>query len=223
MNNESISEVRRANLNAYCIKRGWISQRNPNQGSPTELSKRLGRGPAFWSNVLRDPKKSFGASLARFIEENLDLPKYSLDGDEESAEFLSVKMLSIDVSAGSGKVAPPIIEELGELQFRRDFLRNAGVSITNAAVVHVRGSSMEPTIYDGSVILINRADTAPRHNFIYAFRFEDTLHVKRFFKENDYWIARSDNPDREENPDIVINEQTPCTIIGRAIWMGTKL
>lgn len=223
MENDITSEIRRENLNSYCLKRGWVSQKDSTKGSPTELSKRLGRGSSFWSDVLRNPKKSFGASLARFIEEGLDLPRYSLDGDEESTDYLPIKTLNIDLSAGPGKQPPSIIEELGDIQFRRNFLSNIGVSIKNAAIVHVRGTSMEPTIHDGAVILLNRADTEPRQGFIYAFRYGDMLHVKRFIKEGKNWIARSDNPDKYAHTDILINGHESSVILGRAIWMGSKL
>ena len=45
--------------------------------------------------------------------------------------------------------------------------------------------------------------------------------VKRLIKSGDAWFARSDNADG--NPDFQINDGTPTTIIGRAVWMGAKL
>lgn len=142
---------------------------------------------------------------------------------DKTTDFLTIKMLNIDLSAGPGKHPPSIIEESGDLQFRRSFLSDIGVSLKNAAIVHVRGTSMEPTIHDGAITLLNRADKEPRQGFIYAFSQGGMLHVKRFFQENKTWVARSDNPDRDEHPDIIINGSEPCKILGRAIWMGTKL
>ena len=99
-----LSEIRRANLNAVCIKRNWISRKNPNQGSPSDLATRLGRSSSFWSDRLNGTK-SIGAELSRQIEEQLDLPKYSLDGDEEQSDFVSVARLSVEVGAGAGRHA----------------------------------------------------------------------------------------------------------------------
>lgn len=216
-----LRETRRVNLNAYCIKQGWESVKSPGQGSPTELLKRLGRSNSFWSDRLRDVKP-IGAELAREIEEKLSLPKYSLDGDEETADFIPVGRLSVEVGAGGGRHSE-VVEQIGSLNFRRDFLRSVGVSATHAAIVHVVGTSMEPTIKDGAVLLLNRADREPRDGLVYAFYWDDGLLVKRLFKKDGFWVASSDNPDKEENPDIEIKGSWDALIQGRAIWMGAKL
>lgn len=54
--------------------------------SPTELTAILGKTPAYWSNLMRDPKKSFGEKSARRIEEAWPLPRGWLDvphGEDE--------------------------------------------------------------------------------------------------------------------------------------------
>lgn len=217
----SDSATRIANLNALCVKRGWISREHPERGSAAELIKRLGRSNSFWSDRLRGVRE-IGAVLAREIEAGLDLPKYSLDGDEDSSDFVSVSRLSVEVGAGPGRVAS-VIEELGSLQFRRDFLRSAGVGASSAAIINVKGSSMEPTIKDGAVLLINTADKYPKEGHIYAFSWDGEMLVKRFMKLNGVWIASSDNPDKEENPDIPLDGLTETLLQGRAVWMGAKL
>lgn len=216
-----MSELRRANLNAYCLSQGWASPKSAEVGSPTELLQRLGRSSSFWSDRLRGTR-SIGAELAREIEQKLNLPKYSLDGDEENSDFVPVGMLNVEVGAGPAR-AVHVVEEVGKLHFRRDFLRSAGVSPANAAIVEVVGSSMEPTIRDGAVLLVNKADKEPRPGHIYAFSWDGEMLVKRFMKRDGSWIAVSDNPDKTENPDINLDGSAPSFIQGRAIWMGAKL
>ena len=216
-----LSEVRRANLNAYCLRQGWVSAKNPEAGSPQELVTRVHRTSSFWSDRLRGTRP-IGAELAREIEQKLGLPKYSLDGDEETSDFVPVGRLSVEVGAGPGRLVS-IVEEVGKLHFRRDFLRAAGVSGANAAIVEVVGTSMEPTIRDGAVLLINRADKEPRAGYIYAFSWDGEMLVKRFMKKDGMWIATSDNPDKEENPDILLDGSAHSVVQGRAIWMGAKL
>lgn len=137
-------------------------------------------------------------------------------------EFVQVRRLSVEVGAGPGR-AVGVVERLGQLQFRRDFLRAAGVSPINAAVVQVVGTSMEPTINDGAVLLLNRADKEPRAGCIYAFSWDGEMLIKRFQKVDDVWHAVSDNADKDVNPDIIINGESEAVIQGRAIWMGSKL
>ena len=137
-------------------------------------------------------------------------------------EFVSVPHLSVEVGAGPGR-ANAVVENIGSLQFRRDFLRAAGVSPTHAAVVSVVGASMEPTFGDGAVLLLNTADKEPRPGRIYAFELDGEMLVKRFQKVDGLWHAVSDNADKEDHPDIVINGHNHPAIQGRAIWMGSKL
>lgn len=137
-------------------------------------------------------------------------------------EFIQVARLSVEVGAGPGRTNG-VVEEVGALQFRRDFLRAVGVSPLHAAIVTVVGASMEPTIGDGAVLLLNRADKEPRQGRIYAFALGDEMLVKRFHKIDDAWRAVSDNADKEDNPDIIIDGKDEVIIQGRAIWMGAKL
>ncbi|MEJ8296510.1 S24 family peptidase [Delftia tsuruhatensis] len=215
------SNIRCANLNALCLRLGWTSRKGDNSGSPSELINRLGRTSSYWSDRLRG-RKPIGAELAREIEEALNLPKYSLDGDEEHSDFVQVSQLSIGVSE-EPDAESMLMAELGALQFRRDFLRSVGVSAVNAALVHVAGTSMEPTFRDGAVILLNRADRTPRRGSVYAFAWEGQMLVRRFQRVGHVWHAVADNADKGEHPDIVISGKAEGLVQGRAIWVGAKL
>jgi len=207
-------------LNEYCLQQGWISRKNAMLGSASALKQRLGRSDSFWSDLLRG-QKSFSSDLAREIEKGLGLAKYYLEDDETHSPFEEVKRVNAAFSAGPG-AAPDLFEEIGTLSFRRDFLAACGVSPENAKVVDVKGYSMEPTIPNGAVLLINTANTEPRNNTIFALVSQHRgLVVKRLVKKGEDWFARSDNPDG--NPEFQINDGEPVKIIGRAVWMGSKL
>lgn len=141
---------------------------------------------------------------------------------DDEDDFIPVARLSVEVGAGPGR-SNAVVEELGALQFRRHFLRAAGVSPVNAAIVTVKGMSMEPTIRDGAVLLLNRADKEPRSGSVYAFSWGDEMLVKRLQLVSGLWHAVSDNADKEIHPDIVFDGSVDTVIQGRAIWMGAKL
>lgn len=207
-------------LNDYCISQGWVSRKNAALGSASELKKRLGKTDSYWSDLLRG-KKSFTADLARKIEDGLGLSRYFLDEEQPNSPFEEVKRVNAAFSAGAGS-EPDIYEEVSTLSFRRDFLSACGASPESARVVDVKGFSMEPTIPNGAVLLINTANTEPRNNTIFALVSQHRgLVVKRLIKKDDVWVARSDNPDG--NPDFPIDDGEPVKIIGRAVWMGAKL
>lgn len=143
----------------------------------------------------------------------------------EVEEFVMVPHANVTVSAGHGAA---IVYEDGQrssLSFRRDYLRRQGVSEKNAVVVDVAGQSMEPLIDDGSVLLVNRAHQEITNGLVYAFRFDGELFIKKMFKVADEYIAQSENPDKDEYPDMHIHpgDEEDFEMIGRAIWMGKKL
>lgn len=214
------AEIFRVTLNEHCIKQGWKSRKNPKMGSPGELQKRLGKTVSFWSDLLRG-EKSFSSDLAREIEAGLNLAKYALAGDADGS-YEEVMRTDVRLAAGSGAIEG-LVEEIGSLAFRREFLRSCGIfTPQKAKIVSVTGASMEPTIPDGAVLLVNTANNEPYNGRVFALaKAHDGLVVKRLVKIGDMWVARSDNPDG--NPDFQINDGIPVTIIGRAVWMGAKL
>lgn len=157
--------------------------------------------------------KIFGMAVSALLGE---------EAEESTPDFIAVSHLSVEVGAGPGRIND-VVEEVGTLQFRRDFLRSFGVSPKHSAVVNVVGTSMEPTIHDGAVLLLNRAEKEPRAGSIYAFAWGDEMLVKRFQKVAGVWHAVSDNADKDAHPDIIINGHSEALIQGRAIWMGVKL
>lgn len=213
-----LSDVYRINLNRECVRRGWISRKNADAGSPSELMKRLGRTSAFWSDRLQG-RRPISTDLAYEIEDALDLGRLALAGDNES-KFVDVQRINVRLSAGHG-ATPQIEELLGHLKFAREFLRNCGVPPSSARVVDVHGESMEPTIKDGAVLLISTNNREPVENQIFAMvRPAEGVIVKRLARSDGHWIARSDNRDFS---DIRIDDGEPITLLGRAIWMGAKL
>lgn len=144
--------------------------------------------------------------------------------DEDAvSEFVHIPHADVTLSAGHGAV---VYEDgsKSSLSFRRTYLRNQGVSEKNAVVVNVKGHSMEPMIGDGSVLLVNRAHGPIANGLVYAFRWDGHLFIKKLFKTDSGYLAQSENPDKDEYPDMHISEKSgDFEMIGRAIWMGRKL
>ena len=45
------SFIRRENLNALCVRLGWVSRRAKHLGAPSELIRWIGRSFSFWSGI----------------------------------------------------------------------------------------------------------------------------------------------------------------------------
>jgi len=213
-----LSETYRINLNNECVKRGWVSKKDPSRGSPSQLMNILGRSSSFWSDRLTGVKP-ISTDLAYEIEDKLELGRLGLAGNFE-ADYLEVPRVNVVLAAGNG-TQPHIEDVIGHLKFSRSFLRGCGVQAGSARVVDVRGASMEPTIRDGAVLLVSTSNREPAENQIFAMaRPSEGLIVKRLVRVAGHWVARSDN---REFADLPIDDGEPITIIGRAIWMGSKL
>lgn len=213
---DPLSDVRRARFRDYCVERRWVN--DDGTWMVAAIAKALGKKSAYISNVLND-HGSFGATAAREFETTLELdPGYFDRGGD--VEFIDVPKINARLSAGTG-AQPEIEEVVGHLKFARALLRSCGVSPHGARVVEVHGTSMEPTIKDGAVLLVSTSNREPVENQIFAMvRPSEGLIVKRLVRQAGQWIARSDN---REFDDILIDDGEPITIVGRAVWMGAKL
>lgn len=96
---------------------------------------------------------SFSPTLARQIEEASALTERPVDASSND-EFVMVRRVDVKLSAGHGAFVYSE-DDLSRLAFRADFLRTVGAGPENSVSVTVDGSSMEPTIPDGSTVLIN--------------------------------------------------------------------
>ncbi|MFC7408735.1 hypothetical protein [Hydrogenophaga atypica] len=101
-----LSDVYRNRLNAICVAKGWVSQKDPTRGAPSELVKIFGRTSSFWSDRLRG-HRPISHDLAYEIEDKLGLRRLELSEWEESpsptgwpfSSSLYAAILSLDSNA----------------------------------------------------------------------------------------------------------------------------
>lgn len=117
-------------------------------------------------------------------------------------------------SAGPGSTAGD--EQLStRVAVERRWLGDIGVQTSAAVILAAQGDSMEPTIRNGSPMLIDTSKKEVRHGFIYVFDVDGDLMVKRVARLPDgSFDLISDNrnyPVRNLSRDTV----TSLTVIGR--------
>ena len=119
------------------------------------------------------------------------------------------------------------VEVNGGLAFKRDWLRRMGAKPQHLFVIYASGSSMEPYIFEGDVVLFDSADTTPRDRQVYAIRRPDgSLSIKRLSQQiSGNWLIRSDNQDKTRYPDEEVSPASmhDIPIVGRVIWRGGAL
>ncbi len=142
------------------------------------------------------------------------------DASEPSIDdFALISRYDAELAAGNGveNNDEPVNETLA---FRRDWLQRLGVSASSACLVKVRGESMQPTLHDGDLVLIDRARASVRSGRIYAFIEDGQARVKRLdCIDQQTLLIRSDNPtfpiEIRRGP-----EADNLRIFGEVVWSG---
>jgi len=181
----------------------------------TPLSLKAARGFATGLNCSIE---DFSPRLA------LELKKLSSGKTYDLDEFQTVRHADVSFSNGTGQVVYAE-DDRPPLMFRIDFLRKLGIFNGDAVVVDADGSSNEPKIFDGSVILVNRGDKERLDGDFFAFRCDGELLIKRLqHLEGIGILATAENPNFRPKQKIYKDLQPDSfEVIGRAVWMGAKL
>lgn len=98
---------------------------------------------------------------------------------------------------------------------RRGYRRDDLVAIT------VRGESMEPTFYEGDLVVINTADKQPVDGGVFAINYEGEPVVKRMSRDAGQWWLTSDSSDQRKYHRKICRGDA-CIIIGRVVRKETE-
>lgn len=140
-------------------------------------------------------------------------------GKQIGPEFTQIPRFDAELSAGPGVVnesnLPP-----STLAFRRDWLAKMRINPTKCVIVSVAGDSMEPTLYDGDLVMLDRQATTVRDMRLFGVVDVDgTAKVKRLQKFEHELIMHSDN---RTYPSSVRSsaDANRMTVIGQVVWSG---
>ena len=131
------------------------------------------------------------------------------------AQPVSVRRLQ--AAAGSG--AMDLDEEVKTYAyFREEWLKRRGLVAEKCSIISVMGESMEPTLPDGCVVLLDHNRRSRRKGKIFVVRTEDGLVVKRAGKDpGGRWQLLSDHPAWPPQP------WARAMVIGEVKWMAREL
>lgn len=198
--------------------------REKNKMEQLELAKMLGRKSASsvseWekgtytpkSGVLSDIAKIFNVPLGDLM--NTDLSKVKIS----NLHPISPQTVRIPI-IGTIACGDPIIAEENIIGYKNEFIDS--LPSGNVYYVEAKGDSMEPTIPDGSHVLI-REQPEVEYGEIAAVLVNDDEEVtlKRVKKQGDLIMLVPDNANYEP---LIITEEYPAKILGRAIRVTRDL
>lgn len=185
----------------------------------------LGRRPLN-IDAARRFAKGLGVQIADFsptLAERISEASAHAGAPDSGGEYIEINQYEVQFAAGTGTLAFEA-NPRNKLAFRRSFLRSERVRPANAIVVYARGDSMEPVIPDRAALLIDRGAHVledGNNGKIFGFRLDGELLVKRLERLDDGSIcAHSINPSYKA---IHLDGRKDFEIIGRVVWMGTRL
>lgn len=138
----------------------------------------------------------------------------------EDNNYCHISQYDIEASAGQGSLVEA--ENIDQhLAFKESWLRKSGINPANLIAIYARGDSMEPTIYSGDSLVIDKTkNTVTSDGGIYVINYDGELFVKRVQKQLDGLVAITSDNKNYRDMTIPTQELSKLKIIGRVVWSG---
>lgn len=197
------------------VSRGAVSDAKAKDKIPAEWMLKLFRGHGlnpFWMETGRG---------AMYLDQGTvreDVPGAPARGDE-GFDFIPLVEAKLSGGGGSAETEDKV---LGYYAFRRAWLNGRG-KIDTMRLMRVTGQSMEPTLEDEDVVLVDLSQQDILAGKIYAVRMDDEIVVKRLEKKPGMLVLVSDNRQFYDALELPVGEQLNVQVMGRVIWMAREM
>lgn len=177
------------------------------------LSAMLGRNAAYLQQfVARGSPRRLADDDRRRLADYFGVDEVELGAAPGRRPF-TLPRLDIAASAGPGAFVDGEIA-IGAAAIDLALATQLGLREGQAAIVRVRGDSMEPGLVDGDLIVVDRARRLPdARGAVFVVRIDDAVMVKRVSRARAGLRVVSDNPAAPPVPD------GPVEVIGRVVWL----
>ena len=183
---------------------------------------RLERGVQGYSDaILKKLADALSVPVAAFFADKAaaDIPGsmrvHAADKDDEG--FIQIPMVKLRLQAGvTGFQTEPERRDGGTLGMRKGWIERTGYHPASLIAIQVKGASMEPSLYEDDIVVINTADKKPVDGQVFAINYEGEAVVKRMTRDAGMWWLSSDNPDQTKYHRKSCRGDE-CLIIGRVV------
>lgn len=147
----------------------------------------------------------------------------TLDLASLPAETVSIPHYAVQLSAGNGRLTADF-NELERLVLPADWVRRVfGRPAAHLVLAGAAGTSMEPTIRDRDLLVVDTSDRRLTSGRVYALVVGDTLLVKRIERTlRGQIFLRSDNP-VYQSEELTEDLADTVRVLGQVIWHGGSL
>ena len=192
------------------------------EGLPLDkIGERLGVSKATVHNWLEGKRAGRGKSFDQMKEYLLALglnPSDYYDTGEQ--DFIQVPMVEAVGSMGGGSLESSR-KVKSYLSFQSVWANSKG-NPAKMVVVRAYGSSMEPTIPDGAIVLLDEAQAQrPVNDKIYYIRYGDELFIKRLkVDKSGRAVCFISDADGRETP---LDSPDEFAVLGRVLWWAKEV
>lgn len=140
---------------------------------------------------------------------------------DDNPDYPAVRRVKIKASAGVlGINLEQDVEDGAPIVFRKTWYEKYGYKPSNMLAVTVVGQSMEPTLWEDDLIVVNMASKEPKDGRVFLVVYEGETGVKRLMRDAGQWWLTSDNHDSRRFPRKVCHEDT--NIIGEVVYKQSQ-
>ncbi|WP_321362636.1 S24 family peptidase [uncultured Celeribacter sp.] len=135
----------------------------------------------------------------------------------ENADMINLPLYSVEASAGHGSL--PITEEVvDQVAFRESFLRDLGAHPLKCSIIWAKGDSMQPTIPDGSILIVDLSQNEINNGCLYVFNVDGDLLVKRARRKLNSSIELISDNDLYATETVSRSDLDQLRVIGRVVY-----
>lgn len=192
--------------------------------APQNVSNWESRGPS--GEAVLSAQEILGISATwvlkglppKFVGTPPQRPAHGVEMDsDERPDLVSVRKVIFKISGGIAGFSVDYLDN-GEgvpLFFSRAWVEKRGYDPKKLYAAKVSGQSMEPTLFNADLIVVNTGDTEKEDGVVYAVNYEGEFTVKRLIRDMREWWLVSDNPDQKRFPRKMCHEGT--YLLGRVV------
>jgi phage repressor protein C with HTH and peptisase S24 domain len=194
-------------------------------GGPTQVELETGT-PKSHLSAITGGRRGVGDELAAKLEAAYNKPTgwFDMPVEDEGSEDLdarsdveAIRTVQLRLQAGIHGVVVEAMEKDGEPIFLlKTWLHRRGLKAKHLVGVRVKGDSMEPTLYQGDMVVLNLASTEPRDGGVFAINYEGEAIIKRLVRDDGSWWLDSDNTDKRRHPRKLCAD-SGCLLVGEVV------
>lgn len=142
--------------------------------------------------------------------------------DDHDHDVVWVPLLDVIASAGPGyENARPF--ELSKLPFPRAWLQRMGLPEQHARFLGSRGDSMEPTIMDGAIVLVDIRSRHARTDGIYVLIDGPNVRIKRIAVGWQNAVVLISDNERYASETLAPPDAEALRVAGKVVWAGGEI